>query len=122
MNTAVKAICQVYPIFRTTVYAKKPLRPSPGARAKGSLAQNAIISVARHADSAVAVNKALLSIPVSLSIEGFKASMYAIVINVVSPAIISVLGLVLLFFNRKIFSNIAVKSWKTKLRNDNEKR
>ena len=34
-NTAAKAVCQLYPIPNTTVYAKYALRPRPGARIKG---------------------------------------------------------------------------------------
>ena len=86
-------------MLTTTVYAKNAFNPSPGASANGSFAQNAIISVATQADNAVAVNRALLSIPVTLKIPGCTARIYAIVINVVRPAIISTLTLVPFLFS-----------------------
>src|SRR5699024_11540413 len=56
--------------------------------------------------NAVASNTAVASIPASLKILGFTANIYAIVINVVIPAIISVFTLVLFSFNLNNFSNI----------------
>ena len=47
--TAIKATCQLYPISPTTVYAKKALRPIPGARAIGQLAK---IPIAKQANAA----------------------------------------------------------------------
>ena len=42
--------------------------------------------------------------------DGFTASIYAIVINVVIPAVISVFTFVLFFLSLKIFSNISITS------------
>ena len=52
---------------------------------------SAITQVARNADNAVAVKTAPLSIPASARMLGLTAKIYAIVINVVIPAITSVL-------------------------------
>ncbi len=73
MNTAVSANCQLCPIPKTTVKAKKAFNPIPGASANGSFATSAITSVATIAEMAVAEKSAFLSIPVALSISGFTA-------------------------------------------------
>lgn len=74
-NTAVSANCQLCPMANTTVKAKKAFKPIPGARAKGNLAQSAITRVATTAESAVAVNTAFLSMPVTNKISGLTARM-----------------------------------------------
>jgi hypothetical protein len=53
--------------------------------------------VANAADKHVAANTAGTGIPASFRIEGFTNTMYAIVMNVVMPARISVFQLVLSF-------------------------
>ncbi len=61
--------------------------PSPEAKAIGSFAMNAIISVATAAESAVAVKTAPVSIPAALMMFGCTASMYTIEKKVTTPAI-----------------------------------
>ena len=67
----------------------------PGARPKGSFAQKAMTSVPMMAAMAVEVKTALTGILSSLNIVGLIASMYDIVRNVVIPARIPVLTVVL---------------------------
>ncbi len=55
----------------------------------------------------VAISTAVLSIPAAESMLGFTASMYAIVMNVVTPAMTSVLTLVLFSLSLNSFSRIA---------------
>ena len=86
--------------------AKNAFNPIPGANAKGNLATKAITNVAITADNAVAVKTASLSIPAALKILGFTAKIYTIVINVVIPAIISVLKVDLFSVILKYLSNI----------------
>ncbi len=108
INTAVSAICQEYPSPSTTEKAKKEFNPMPGACAMGRLGINAINSVPSALASAVAVNRAPLSIPAALNILGFTTRMYDIVRKVITPATISVRTVVLCCVNLNIFSNIIV--------------
>ena len=89
-NTAVSANCHEYPITKQTVYAKNALSPMPGANANGSFAYSPIKMVGSADMRTVVVNNAPLSIPVSLRILGLTAKMYAMVRNVVIPAMTSV--------------------------------
>ena len=73
INTAVRAICQLYPIVSTTVKAKKLFSPMPGAWAIGRFGKKAIKSVPIIVARAVVVNRADLSIPVALRILGLTA-------------------------------------------------
>lgn len=52
---------------------KKAFKPIPGANAKGNLAQVDMMSVAMKEATAVAVNTAPLSMPVTLKILGLTA-------------------------------------------------
>ena len=88
-NTAVKAVCQLIPPFNTTVNAKNAFNPIPEARAKGKFAISPIRKHPSAAEKQVAVTNAPAFIPVFDKIFGFTAIMYAIVRNVVIPAIIS---------------------------------
>ena len=88
-----------------TVYAKNALRPMPADRAKGRLAANPITRVAITDDRAVAVKTLPKSIPAAERIIGLTARIYAMVMKVVIPAMISVLTVVFLSFSLKIFSN-----------------
>ena len=97
-------------IFATTT-AKKLLSPIPGASANGLFARNAIINIATadaiHVARKTPFHKAFVpSAPKPVRRFGLSAIMYAIVMNVVSPAIISVLTVVLFSLSLKIFSNI----------------
>ncbi len=85
-KTAARAICQgstpvtcflerIPAMKGTTVKAKYPFSPMPGARANGIFAYSAIMSVARPALAAVATTNASLGIPVAESIAGFTKSM-----------------------------------------------
>ncbi|MPN35038.1 hypothetical protein SDC9_182532 [bioreactor metagenome] len=67
-KTPVKANCQECPIAITTLKAKKLFNPIPGAWAIGTLAMSAIKMVPAIAATAVVVNSAPLSIPVSPNI------------------------------------------------------
>ena len=75
INTAVKAICQVAPPFRTTVNAKKAFSPIPDASAKGKFAISPIIKQPSAAERQVAVTRAPAFIPVLDKISGFTAIM-----------------------------------------------
>jgi len=88
-KTAVRAICQEYPIPMHTVYVKNALSPIPGASATGRFAKKAIIIVVIPDARAVAVKTPPALMPVWLSIPGFTARMYDIARNVVIPATIS---------------------------------
>ena len=88
-NTAVRAVCQLIPPFSTTVNAKNAFNPIPEARAKGKFAIRPIRKQPSAAEKQVAVTNAPASIPVCDKMFGFTAIMYAIVRNVVIPAIIS---------------------------------
>lgn len=61
------------PMLKQTVNAKKAFKPIPGANAKGNLAQVDMMSVAMKEATAVAVNTAPLSMPVTLKILGLTA-------------------------------------------------
>jgi len=100
-KTAVKANSHDFPIPSTTVNAKNALRPIPGASANGSFAYNPITNVANREDNAVAVKIAPKSIPVSDKINGLTIKIYAIVMNVVTPALTSVDKFVLCLSNSK---------------------
>ena len=100
-NTAVKANWYEYPIDKTTVYAKNAFNPIPGANANGNFAYNPITNVAIIDDKAVAVNTAPESIPAADKILGLTTSIYAIVINVVIPAINSCFVFVLFSLSLK---------------------
>lgn len=63
----------------------------PGARANGRFAASAMTRVAIADEIAVAAKTLLKSIPATERIPGLTARMYAIVRNVVTPAMISVL-------------------------------
>ncbi len=106
IRIAVRANCQEWPRPKHTVNTKNALSPIPGARAKGSFAHNDIIRVPVMAASAVAVNTEPAGIPQAVNMLGFTARMYAIVRNVVIPAIISVLSLFLVGSNPNSFCNI----------------
>jgi hypothetical protein len=70
---------------------KKALAPIPGARAKGTFAYKAIISVPKAEAKIVAIKIPSQGIPeFKERIVGFIKTTYAIVKNVVNPAIISV--------------------------------
>ena len=58
-----------------TVNAKYAFRPIPGARAKGSLAQNAMTIQPTNAARAVANRASLNGMPVADSIDGFTRRM-----------------------------------------------
>ena len=75
--------------------------------AKGRLAMNAMRNMAIAEASAVAVNTEPASIPVAPSTLGFTARIYAMVINVVSPAITSVLTSVPRSLSLKNFSIVS---------------
>ncbi len=57
------ATCHGIPIPSTTEYAKKALRPIPGASAIGYLAQIPMTSVPKTAATAVAVKTACMGMP-----------------------------------------------------------
>ena len=89
------------------MYAKYALSPRPADKANGRFAINAIHIVPINEAKHVAIRMASLSIFVpSLKMFGFTARIYAIVINVVRPAITSVLTEVLFCLSLNIFSNI----------------
>ena len=90
MVTAASPCCHVYPILPTTVETKNTVSPSPGAVATGSFENNACIRVPSIAIRHTAVYNPPSGIPASLKNPGITASTYAIVRNVVIPAIISV--------------------------------
>ena len=96
-------------MFKTTV-AKKLFSPMPGAIAKGLLATNAITKIP-IADAIQVARKtpfqsSLPSAPKFVSRFGFRAIMYAIVMNVVRPAITSVFAVVLFSLSLNNFSNM----------------
>ena len=70
----------------------------PADSANGRFAMNAMHSVPRQDARAVASRTAVVSMPVEPSTLGFTARMYAMVINVVRPATISVRTVVLFSF------------------------
>lgn len=80
--------------------------PSPGASAIGRFATSPIIAQAIKEEIAVAVKTAPESIPLELRIEGLTIRIYAIVIKVVSPAMVSFLGVVLFSFSLKILLSV----------------
>lgn len=71
----------------------------PAERANGILAMNAIQAVPINEARQVASSTAVGFMPASLRILGFTARIYAIVIKVVIPAVISVFTLVLFSFS-----------------------
>ena len=86
-----------------TTTAKKLLSPMPGAMAKGLLAANAMTSVPTAEAMQVARNTPFQSCvppsaPKPVSRFGLSAMMYAMVMNVVRPATISVRAVVLFSF------------------------
>ena len=93
-----------------TTTAKKLFRPMPGASAKGLLARKAMANIPMAEAMQVARNtpfhSSCPSAPKPVSRLGFRAMIYAMVIKVVSPAMSSVLTLVLLSDRWKSFSNI----------------
>ena len=90
-RTAASAISHSIPIpqLAVTVNAKYAFSPMPGAKAKGRLAHRPIITHPTNAAIAVANNASLKGIPETESISGLTNKMYAIVRNVVTPALIS---------------------------------
>ena len=76
----------------------------PALNTNGMFARNAIKNVAKADANAVAVKIAPVSMPDAPRIIGLTAKMYAIVMNVVTPAMISVLTSVPRAFNSKNFS------------------
>ena len=90
-KTAASAISHSIPIpqLAVTVNAKYAFSPMPGAKAKGRLAHRPIITHPTNAAIAVANNASLKGIPETESISGLTNKMYAIVRNVVTPALIS---------------------------------
>ena len=94
-----------------TVNTKNALSPMPGARPNGSLPMNAMATQPIMAARAVAVNTAPAGIGLSLialKMSGFTARMYDMVRNVVIPARISVLIVVLVESKPNSFFNISV--------------
>ena len=94
-----------------TTTAKKLLSPIPGASANGLLARNAMTNIptaeAIHVARNTPFHSAFVpSAPNPVRRFGLRAMMYAIVMNVVRPARISVLTVVLFCLSLKIFSNI----------------
>ena len=83
-----------------TTTAKKLFRPMPGAMAKGLLARNAMANIPMAEAMQVArktpFHRSLPSAPKAVRRLGFRAMMYAMVMKVVSPAMISVRTVVLL--------------------------
>ena len=75
MRIDVQAVSEDWHIACTSGKAQKDLIHIAGAGAKGSFAINARRIVATAEANAVAVNKAPLSIPVTLSMDGFTAKM-----------------------------------------------
>jgi hypothetical protein len=90
----------------TSIYAKNALRPIPGAIAIGALAKTPVAIVAIAVTRQVTAIRAGLSIPACDKIEGFTKMIYAIVRNVVVPAIISVFTQVFRFSSLKILFSI----------------
>ena len=84
----------------------------PAERANGRSAMNAMQTVPINEARQVARRTAVLSMPVAERIFGFTASMYAIVINVVIPAAISVFTFVPRSFSSNIFSSIYYTSFR----------
>lgn len=98
--------------MRHTVNTKKALSPIPGASPKGFLAYIAITNVPTMAARAVDVNTALVSIPLDARLAkmlGLTARMYAMVRNVVMPAITSVLILCFDGSKPKSFESIVIE-------------
>lgn len=106
INTAPRATLQGMPTPVRATVAKRAFNPIPGAKAIGKLATNPMAMVTIPAEIAVAKNTAFLSIPVEERIFGFRNRMYAMVIKVVTPAIISVFAEVLYSVNLNNFSSI----------------
>ena len=79
----------------------------PGARAMGRLANNAMHSVAMREANAVAVKTPPAGMPAAERIPGLTARMYAMVMKVVTPAMISVRTVVPCSFTLKKFSTSA---------------
>ena len=98
----------VRPTILATTTAKKLFNPIPGAMANGLFATNAITIIPIKDAIQVAKNtpfhKFCPSAPNPVRRFGFKAMMYAIVINVVKPAMISVFTVVWFSLILKIFS------------------
>ena len=107
MNTIAKACCHVNPSPNTTVNVKNAFNPIPGACANGTFATNPITRVPIAAAIIVATKTAFLSIPAAAKIDGFTNKIYAIVRNVVNPAINSVLTSVPFSLSLKNLSIIA---------------
>jgi hypothetical protein len=72
------------------VYVKYAFSPMPGASAMGYRARKPIVRLPNAAERHVAAVTAATGIPVSDRMDGFTKMMYAIVMNVVNPASISV--------------------------------
>lgn len=85
----------------TTVYVKYALSPIPGASAIGYRATIPIIRLPNAAEMQVAAVTAASGIPASCRIDGFTKTMYAMVMNVVKPARISVFQFVPRRWNSK---------------------
>lgn len=92
-KTTPRPVCHGIPAPITKEYVKNAFNPIPGARANGAFPKIANISVPMAVASMVTVIRAALSIPASDNIAGFTKTMYAIVKNVVTPPITSVLRL-----------------------------
>ena len=88
-NTAARATCQDMPIPRTTANVKYAFSPIPGASANGRFAYNPITTQPTKAAIAVANSASSKGIPAMESMAGLTNRIYAIVRNVVIPALIS---------------------------------
>ena len=87
----------------TTVYAINAFIPIPADKANGRFAISPMLMQPINEAMQVASITAVGSIPAEDSMLGFTARMYAMVINVVIPAAISVFTLVLFCFSLNIF-------------------
>ena len=98
--------------------AKYALRPIPGAKANGKLAQRPITVQPIKAAIAVANKTSSKGIPVPLNMAGFTNRIYAIVMKVVNPALISLCHVTPASVNPNlssiIFSNSLIISPKSK--------
>ena len=101
MKTAPSAACQGTPIPLTTEYVKYAFSPMPGASAMGYLAKPPIRKLPAAAERHVAAVTAARGMPVSCRMAGLTKTMYAIVMNVVNPARISVRQSAPSFWNSK---------------------
>jgi hypothetical protein len=90
-NTIPRAVCHGTPSLLMMVYAKKALRPMPGATANGNRAYRPINRVMLNATSTVAVSTPENTMPVPgvARMDGFTTTMYDIVKKVVSPPMTS---------------------------------